>query len=68
MHLPAGKRVGTGETTEEIRALLKVFEGWLEKEGYKCNHYADNLETLVHLGANLMDPEDVKVKIGAHTG
>jgi integrase len=64
--LPCRKHVGTGEVTDETKALLKVFESWMQKEGYKKNRYANNLVTLVHLGADLTNPEDVKAKIGAH--
>ena len=64
--LPCRKHVDTGEVTEEQKALLKVFEGWLQKEGYNKNCYPNNVKTLLHLKANLMDPEDVKAKIAAH--
>ena len=66
MHVSAGNRVGTGELSDETKAAIRVFEGWLQKEGYRKNRYPSNLVTLVHLGADLKDPEDVKAKIGAH--
>jgi integrase len=66
-NVPKYKRIGTGELNDETKALLKVFEGWMQKEGYKKNRYVSNLITLVHIGANLSDPEDVKAKIAAHT-
>ncbi|MCW4025117.1 MAG: hypothetical protein NWF01_08805 [Candidatus Bathyarchaeota archaeon] len=60
------KHVGTGEVTPEIQAMLTVFEGWLKKEGYKPNCYPKNVKTLAYLGADLMNPEDVKEKIAVH--
>ncbi len=66
LRLPTKKHVGAGELTAETKAVIKVFEGWMQKEGYKPNRYGNNLKTLIHLGADLMDPEDVKAKIGAH--
>jgi len=66
LHVSNDKYVGTGEVTAEIRAAVKVFEGWMEKEGYKKNRYGSNILTLVRLGADLKNPEDVKAKIGAH--
>jgi integrase len=68
LHVLKAKCVGTVEDTPETRAALKVFEAWMQKEGYKKNRkYAGNLLTLVHLGANLEDPESVKATIAAHT-
>jgi integrase len=67
LHVPKAKCIGTVEETPETRAALKVFEAWMQKEGYKKNRkYAGNLLTLVHLGANLEDPESVKATIAAH--
>jgi hypothetical protein len=67
LHVPKPRRIGTGEETPETRAALKIFEAWMQKEGYKKNRkYAGNLLTLVHLGANLEDPESVKTVIAAH--
>jgi integrase len=64
--VPVRKRVGAGELTAETRASITVFAGWLEKEGYLESRYPNNLKTLVYLGADLKDPEDVKSKLGAH--
>jgi integrase/transposase-like protein len=64
--LPYRRHVGTGEVTAEHLALLRVFEGWLRKEGYNKNCYPNNVKTLLYLGANLLDPEDVKAKIADH--
>ncbi|MGQ9624561.1 MAG: tyrosine-type recombinase/integrase [Candidatus Bathycorpusculaceae bacterium] len=51
----------------EIKGLIVQFMAWLEKEGYgKDSKYPNNLKTLVHLGANLLDPENVKEVIGRH--
>jgi integrase len=66
LHVSHNKYAGTGEVTAEIRAAVTVFEGWMEKEGYKKNRYGSNILTLVRLGADLKNPEDVKAKIGAH--
>ena len=67
LHVLKAKSIGTVEETPETRAALKVFEAWMQKEGYKQNRkYAGNLLTLVHLGANLEDPESVKTIIAAH--
>jgi integrase len=50
---------------KEARGLLVQFMAWLEKEGYgKESRYLNNLKVLVKLGANLLDPEDVKRVIG----
>jgi hypothetical protein len=66
LRVPVRKRVGAGELNEETRASITVFEGWLQKEGYSESRYPNNLKTLVYLGADLMNPESVKVKLGAH--
>lgn len=50
----------------EVNALIMVFKGWLEKEGYADSRYPNNLTTLVNLGADLLDPESVKVVLGRH--
>lgn len=63
---PKRKRVGMGVLTEETKASITVFAGWLKKEGYSESHYPENLKTLVYLGADLMNPEDVKKKLGDH--
>jgi integrase len=52
--------------SEEVNALIKVFQGWLEKEGYIGSHYPNNLKTLARLGADLLDPESVKRILGKH--
>lgn len=47
LHVPKSRRIGTGEETPEIRAALKIFGAWMQKEGYKKNRkYAGNLLTL----------------------
>lgn len=66
LQMPHRRYVGTGEVTAEVNAVITVFEGWLRTQGYKKNKYPDNLRTIVRLGADLMNPEDVKEKIGAH--
>ncbi|HLN89510.1 MAG TPA: hypothetical protein VK253_05535, partial [Candidatus Binatia bacterium] len=66
LHVPKSKHYGTGELTDETKALITVFEGWLKKEGYAVNCYPSDLKTLAYLGANLLEPEDVKKKIGDH--
>jgi integrase len=66
LRVPVRKRVGAGELTDETRASITVFEGWLQKEGYSESRYPNNLKTLVYLGADLMNPESVKEKLGAH--
>lgn len=65
-HVPKAKHYGTAELNDETKAMITIFEGWLTKEGYAESCYPSDLKTLVYLGANLMDPEDVKAKIGAH--
>ena len=64
--VPVRKRVGAGVLSEETKASITVFEGWLRKEGYSESLYPENLKTLVYLGADLQNPEDVKVKLGDH--
>jgi integrase len=50
---------------DEVRALVKVFRSWLEKEGYaKGTHYPNNLLRLARAGADLKDPESIKAAIG----
>jgi integrase len=67
LHVLKAKSIGTVEETPETRAALKVFEAWMQIEGYKQNRKcAGNLLTLVHLGANLEDPESVKSTIATH--
>ena len=66
LHVPTRKHAGAGVLTAETKALITVYEGWLRKEGYKESRYPNDLKTLVYLGADLMDPEDVKAKIGTH--
>ncbi len=66
MHVPIRKHVGAGVLTDETKALITVFEGWLQKEGYAESRYPKNLKTLVYLGADLENPEDVKEKLGDH--
>ncbi|MGD6851187.1 MAG: IS1/IS1595 family N-terminal zinc-binding domain-containing protein [Candidatus Bathyarchaeia archaeon] len=64
--VPKAKHLGTRELTVEERATLKVFEGWLQKEGYKPNKYPQLIGGLLYRGADINDPEDVKEKIGVH--
>ncbi len=66
LHVPKAKCYGTGELPDETKALITVFEGWLQKEGYAESCYPSDIKTLANLGADLMNPEDVKVTIGAH--
>ncbi|HSV49299.1 MAG TPA: hypothetical protein VLH35_03205, partial [Candidatus Acidoferrales bacterium] len=66
LHVPTRKHVGAGVLTDETKAAIKIFEGWLRKEGYSESRYPNNIKTLVYLGANLSDPEDVKKKLGDH--
>jgi integrase len=61
------KTVAGDYLNEEVKGLLAQFMAWLEKEGYpKETRYANNLKTLVRIGANLLDPENVKQVIGRH--
>ncbi len=66
LHVPTRKRAGTGILTDETKAAITVFEAWLQKEGYAESRYPNDLKTLVYLGADLTNPEDVKAKIGNH--
>jgi integrase/predicted RNA-binding Zn-ribbon protein involved in translation (DUF1610 family) len=53
------------DVSDEVRALVAVYRSWLDKEGYcKGGHYPNNLIRLAGLGADLSDPESVKVIIG----
>lgn len=63
------KKIGFGRKNSsvscEVRALVAVYEGWLEKEGYSGeSHYPNDVLRLAGLGADLHDPESVKVAIG----
>ncbi len=60
------KRFGAeSDVSGEVRAVVAVYRSWLEKEGYgKESHYPNNLMRLAGLGADLSDPESVKVVIG----
>jgi len=52
---------------KEAKGLIAQFMAWLEKEGYpKETQYPNNLKTLARIGANLLDPENVKQIIGRH--
>lgn len=66
LHAPKHKHLGSRELTDEEKATLKVFEGYLEKEGYRHTRYHQLIGTLLYLDADINNPEDVKSKIGAH--
>lgn len=66
LHAPKHKHLGSRELTDEEKAPLKVFEGYLEKEGYRHTRYHQLIGTLLYLDADINNPEDVKSKIGAH--
>ena len=52
---------------QDVKGFIVQFMAYLEKEGYgKETRYPNNLKTLVNLGANLLDPENVKEVIGKH--
>ena len=59
-----------GETKpqrRDFKGLIVQFMAWLEKEGYgKQSRYPNNLKTLINLGADLLNPESVKIVIGKH--
>lgn len=59
---------GEEKTTQKnAKGLIVQFMAWLEKEGYgKESRYPNNLNTLVNLGADLLNPENVKEVIGKH--
>jgi transposase-like protein len=75
LHALTKKNVRAGvELSEETKALLTVFDGWLQKEGYSSragsgyseqNNYHNTVTTLAYLGADLRNPENVKAVIGA---
>lgn len=51
----------------ETKGLIVRFMAYLEREGYgKETRYPNNLKTLTNLGANLLEPENVKTVIGKH--
>ncbi len=66
LFVPKRPHYGTGELSDETNALIKVFQGWLQKQGYAQSQYPNDVKTLAYLGANLLDPESVKATIGAH--
>jgi len=53
-------REGTKPDIETTKGLVAQFAYWLEKEGYKSSGYLHRVRRLARLGANLLDPEDVK--------
>lgn len=60
------QREGTAQTAD-FKGLITRYMAYLEKEGYgKETRYPNNLKTLANLGANLLDPENVKETIGKH--
>jgi integrase len=60
--------VGNERIPQETRGLLVKYIAYLEKEGYYENScYPDLISSLATDGTNLLDPEDVKVKIAQHT-
>jgi integrase len=60
------QREGTAQTAD-VKGLITRYMAYLEKEGYgKETRYPNNLKTLANLGANLLDPENVKETIGKH--
>lgn len=52
---------------QDVKGLITKYMAYLEKEGY-CTEssYPRYLKTLVNLGANLIDPENVKETLGKH--
>jgi integrase len=53
--------------TRDFKGLVVQFMAYLEKEGYgRESKYPNNLKTLANLGADLLDPENVKAVIGKH--
>jgi hypothetical protein len=66
LRVPTRKHVGAGVLTDEVKASIDVFEGWMQKEGYAKSNYRSNLRTLVYLGADLSNPESVKETIGSY--
>ncbi|MGD6808615.1 MAG: hypothetical protein ACQCN3_02845 [Candidatus Bathyarchaeia archaeon] len=66
LHVPKPKHYGTGELNDETKAMLKVFEGWLQKQGYAQSRYPNDVKTLAYIGADLLNPESIKEVIGAH--
>jgi integrase/transcription elongation factor Elf1 len=65
----AKTEIAAGEESQskEVKGLIIQFMAWLEKEGYaKETRYPNSLKTLARLGANLLDPENVKQVLGKH--
>jgi integrase len=46
------------------KGIISKYAYWLEKEGYRSSEYINLVKRLAKLGANLLDPEDVKKTIG----
>ena len=53
-------REGTKPDAETTEGLIVRFMAWLEAQGYNCDGYLRRIKRLAVLGANLLDPEDVK--------
>ena len=61
-----GKRAA-GATKPDLlttKGIISKYAYWLEKEGYRSSEYINLAKRLAKLGANLLDPEDVKKTIG----
>jgi integrase/transposase-like protein len=56
----SGLAGATKTDQETIKGLIAQYAYWLEKEGYYCPAYLSRIKVLAKLGANLLDPEDVK--------
>jgi len=56
----AGATTKPAPDPETIKGLVAQYAYWLEKEGYYCPAYLSRIKVLAKLGANLLDPEDVK--------
>jgi hypothetical protein len=63
LHAPKHKHLGSRELTDEEKAALKVFEGYLEKEGYRHTRYHQLIGTLLYLDADINNPEDVSQRL-----
>jgi len=54
------RAAGATKLDLKTKGLITQFAYWLEKEGYKTPGYLQRIRRLAILGANLLDPEDIK--------
>jgi integrase/DNA-directed RNA polymerase subunit M/transcription elongation factor TFIIS len=63
------QREGTKPDAEIVKGLIVKYMAWLENQGYKsAKNRVNMIKRLVDLGANLLDPESVKLILAKREG